>query len=267
MPTPAVDSDVEIDPSAAALDITTITKRFGSTVAVDAVTLEVQQGQAFGIVGPNGAGKTTTILVATGLLRPDEGTVRVSGVDLWKARTKAQRMLGVLPDRLRVFDRLTGRQLLVHAGMLRRVRRADAVQRAQSLLDAFGLAEDADRVVADYSIGMQKTIAIASTLVHTPRVIVLDEPFESIDPASTDRILGVLDGYRAKGGTVVLSSHDMALVQRACDHVAVIQHGKLLAVGAMEQVRGGQSLERRFAQLVGASGESEDLEWLSPSHG
>lgn len=268
-PTPHFDADTALPPPVAAeslaLEMVGVSKRYGGRAAIEALTFEVRAGQSFGIVGPNGAGKTTTISIATGLLRPDEGSVRVDGIDVWKEPGRAQSQLGVLPDRLRIFDRLTGRQLLVHAALLRRVRRADAVSRAAALLHGFGLADDAERVVADYSIGMQKKIAIAASLVHAPRVVVLDEPFESIDPASTETILAVLNEFRARGGTVILSSHDMRLVERVCDHVAVIDDGALLAVGSMAQVCAGQRLEERFAQIVGPHSGEEELAWLSPS--
>ncbi|WP_254678107.1 ABC transporter ATP-binding protein [Agrococcus sp. SGAir0287] len=239
-----------------------VTRRFGTTLAVDDVLLEVRAGECHGIVGPNGAGKSTTVSIASGLMRPTTGTVQVGGRDV-RARG-VQSLLGVVPDRMRLFDRLTGRQLLVHAAMLRRVPRAEAITRAATLLERFELTPDADRLVSDYSIGMQQLIGIAAALIHAPRVVVLDEPFESIDPVATDTILSILADLRRRGGAVVLTSHDMALVERACDHVVVLQDGVVRASGPIDEVRDGMRLEDRFARLVGSSPHQE-LPWLSPS--
>ncbi|WFR68398.1 ABC transporter ATP-binding protein [Curtobacterium flaccumfaciens] len=215
-----------------------LVKRYGQTLAADEVDLEIRQGSIFGVVGPNGAGKTTTLSMVTGLLRPDAGTVTVLDHDVWADPTAAKRDLGVLPDRLRLFDRLTGAQLLYYSATLRGLDGATARQRSADLAEAFGLGEALGRQVADYSVGMAKKIALAATLIHSPRVLVLDEPFESVDPVSAATITEILRRYTRGGGTVVLSSHSMELVQRTCDSVAIIVGGKVLASGTMAQVRG-----------------------------
>lgn len=258
---PASASTASADP-AVVLRLAGVTRRFGSTLAVDDVHLEVRAGECHGIVGPNGAGKSTTVSLAGGLMRPSSGTVEVGGVDVRSRGVQTQ--LGVVPDRMRLFDRLTGRQLLVHAALLRRVPRKEAIVRAATLLERFDLTPDADRLVSDYSIGMQQLVGIAAALIHAPRVVVLDEPFESIDPVATDTILSILGDLRRRGGAVVLTSHDMALVERACDHVVVLQDGVVRASGPIDDVRDGLSLEDRFTRLVGASPHQE-LPWLSPS--
>ncbi|AOX67489.1 ABC transporter ATP-binding protein [Curtobacterium sp. MCBA15_013] len=237
-------------------------KRYGQTLAVDEVDLEIRQGSIFGVVGPNGAGKTTTLSMVTGLLRPDAGSVTVLDHDVWADPTAAKRDLGVLPDRLRLFDRLTGAQLLYYSATLRGLDGATARKRSSDLAEAFGLGEALGRQVADYSVGMAKKIALAATLIHSPRVLVLDEPFESVDPVSAATITEILRRYTRGGGTVVLSSHSMELVQRTCDSVAIIVGGKVLASGTMAQVRGRKSLEDKFVELAGGRVVAESMEWL-----
>jgi ABC-2 type transport system ATP-binding protein len=239
-----------------------LVKRYGQTLAVDEVDLEIRQGSIFGVVGPNGAGKTTTLSMITGLLRPDAGSVTVLDHDVWADPTAAKRSLGVLPDRLRLFDRLTGAQLLYYSATLRGLDGATARKRSADLAEAFGLGEALGRQVADYSVGMAKKIALAATLIHSPRVLVLDEPFESVDPVSAAMITDILRRYTRGGGTVVLSSHSMELVQRTCDSVAIIVGGKVLASGTMAQVRGRKSLEDKFVELAGGRVVAESMEWL-----
>jgi len=245
-----------------ALSVEGLSKYFGGAAAVDAIDLEVAPGAFFGIVGPNGAGKTTTLSMITGLLRPDAGIVRVFGLDVWQNAQLAKRKIGVLPDRLRLFDRLTGAEFLYHAGALRGLDRATIAQRSADLSAAFGLEHSLHRLVSDYSAGMTKKIAIAAAMIHAPRLLVLDEPFESVDPVSTAVVIGVLKRFTAAGGTVILSSHSMELTERVCDGVAIIVDGAVLAAGPMAEVLDGQSLEQRFVELAGGEAAVEDMEWL-----
>jgi len=249
-------------PKPSVLTLTGLHKRFGDTVAVDGVTLEVAEGSFYGIVGPNGAGKTTTLSMVTGLLRPDAGRVVVHGVDVWKDPVKAKRSLGVLPDKLRMFDRLTGGQLLHYAGSLRGLSGQTVRARSADLARAFGIEDALGRLVADYSAGMTKKIALAAAMIHSPRLLVLDEPFESVDPVSAANVIDILQRYVAAGGTVVVSSHGMDLIQRVCDSVAIIVRGQVLAAGTIDQVRGEQSLEERFVELAGGRKAAEGMEWL-----
>lgn len=252
---------------AAALSVRGLWKRFGDKIAVAGVDLDVPAGSFFGLVGPNGAGKTTSLSMATGLLRPDFGTAVVHGTDLWARPDEAKAMLGVLPDGLRLFDRLTGAQLLTYAGLLRGLDRATVAERTEDLLRAMDLVDDRDNLVVDYSAGMTKKIALAGAMIHAPRVLVLDEPFEAVDPVSAANIRDILHHYVDDGGTVVVSSHVMDLVQRTCSHVAIIAGGHVLDVGTVDAVRGEQTLEDRFVDLVGGRKESEGLEWLRTSSG
>ena len=251
--------------SEAVLSLTGLVKRFGTTVAVDGVDLEVQRGGFYGIVGPNGAGKTTTLSMITGLVRPDEGIVRVNGHDVWKDPADAKRVIGILPDKLRLFDRLTGRQLLHYSGSLRGLNGQTVRERADELAEAFGIQDALNRLVSDYSAGMTKKVALAASMIHSPRLLVLDEPFESVDPVSADTVTDILQKYVASGGTVVLSSHSMEMIERVCDGVAIIVHGRVLTSGTVDHVRNGSTLEDRFIELAGGHKAVEGMEWLLSS--
>ena len=245
-----------------AISIRGLVKHFGDNHAVDGIDLTVPAGSFYGIVGPNGAGKTTTLSIVAGLLRADEGTVEICGIDQAAQPLAAKRVMGVLPDRLRTFDRLTGRQLLYYYGLLRGLASSVIEKRTADLARAFDLQEALSRVVSDYSAGMTKKLMLAGAMIHSPRVLVLDEPFESVDPVSSAVILDILRAYVAHGGTVILSSHGMDLVERVCSRVAIIVGGEVLAEGTIDEVRAGQTLEARFVELSGGIGEVEGLEWL-----
>jgi len=240
-------------------------KQFGEKVAVAGIDLEVPQGSFFGLVGPNGAGKTTTLSMATGLLRPDAGAAWVHGVDVWQRPVEAKRMIGNLADGVRLFDRLTGEQLITYTAMMFGLPRPEIAPRVSDLLELMDLSEAAGTIVADYSAGMTKKVALACALVHAPRLLVLDEPFESVDPVSAANIEDVLRSYTRSGGTVIVSSHSMDLVQRMCDHVAIIAAGRILAAGSVDDVRGAQTLQDRFVELVGGRHTSEGPQWLRQS--
>lgn len=245
-----------------ALLIDGLVKQFGGNTAVDHISLEVRAGSFYGIVGPNGAGKTTTLSMVTGLLRPDAGSVRIHDIDVWADPVAAKRATGVLPDRLRLFDRLTGGQLLAYSGSLRGLDSRTVRERSADLIAAFGLDDAVDRLVADYSAGMTKKVALACAMIHAPRLLVLDEPFESVDPVSAANLTDILERYVAGGGTVVLSSHGMDLIERVCDSAAIIVGGRVLASGTLDEVRQGETLEDRFVELAGGRKAAEGMEWL-----
>ena len=248
-----------------ALQLSGLVKRFGDTVAVAGIDLDVPAGSFFGLVGPNGAGKTTTLSMATGLLRPDAGSAAAHGIDVWRQPVEAKRVIGNLADGVRLFDRLTGEQLITYTAMMFSVPRSEIAPRVADLLTMMDLHEAAGTIVADYSAGMTKKIALACALVHAPRLLVLDEPFESVDPVSAANIEDVLRGYTASGGSVIVSSHSMDLVQRMCDHVAIIAAGHVLAAGTIDEVRAGETLQDRFLSLVGGRHDSEGPAWLRQS--
>ena len=242
-----------------------LVKAFDRKVAVDRLSLDIPVSSFYGIVGPNGAGKTTSLSMATGLLRPDAGQALVHGVDVWMQPQRAKTLLGVLPDGLRTFDRLNGLELVTYSGLLRGLERDVVVPRATELVKVLGLWDAGTTLVADYSAGMRKKIHLACAMVHSPSILVLDEPFEAVDPISAQTIQAILRDYAAAGGTVVISSHVMATVQRLCDHVAIINAGRVVAAGTTEQVAAGADLEQRFTELVGGHVRTEGLSWLRPS--
>ncbi|AMM22180.1 ABC transporter [Frondihabitans sp. PAMC 28766] len=240
-------------------------KRFGDKVAVAGIDLDVPAGSFYGLVGPNGAGKTTTLSMATGLLRPDAGHLEILGVDVWSNPTAAKKLVGVLSDGIALFDRLSGEQLVTYHGLLGGMDRQTVAHRVRDLLQMLDMTDAAGKLVVDYSAGMTKKIALATALVHAPRLLVLDEPFESVDPVSAANIRDILAGYVDGGGTVIVSSHAMDLVQRMCDHVAIIANGRVLAAGTVDEVRQGRDLEDVFVSLVGGRHHSRGPEWLRTS--
>ncbi|MGA5100880.1 ABC transporter ATP-binding protein [Streptomyces lavendulocolor] len=250
---------------AAAVRAEGLWKRFGEQVAVAGVDLVLPAGRFVGLVGPNGAGKTTTLSMVTGLLRPDGGRVEVVGHDVWRDPAAVKARIGVLPEGLRLFERLSGRELLAYTGRLRGLPGDEVDKRAAQLLDVLDLAGARDKLVVDYSTGMRKKIGLAAALLHNPEVLFLDEPFEGVDPVSAQTIRGVLERYTGSGATVVFSSHVMELVESLCDWVAVMAAGRIRAQGTLADVRGGAgSLQEAFLELVGAVGRDtgESLDWL-----
>ncbi|HEX5594826.1 MAG TPA: ABC transporter ATP-binding protein [Micromonosporaceae bacterium] len=247
----------------AALALRGLVKRFDSKVAVAGVDLDVPVGSFYGLLGPNGAGKTTTLSMAVGLLRPNAGGAWVLGHDVWSNPVQAKQLLGVMPDGVRLFDRLNGAELLAYHGLLRGMDPAVVDQRAHELLDVLALADAGRTLVVDYSAGMKKKIALACALLHGPRLLVLDEPFEAVDPVSAALIRDILQRYVTGGGTVVFSSHVMEVVERLCSHVAILAEGTIKRVGTLDEVRGEQSLEHVFVEVVGGRrATGEELAWL-----
>jgi ABC-2 type transport system ATP-binding protein len=249
-----------------AIAVRDLRKSFGAKEAVAGVNLEIAAGSFAGLVGPNGAGKTTSLSMMTGLLRPDAGWVQINGLDVWANPPAAKAVIGVVPDEARLFDRLSGEELLEYAGRLRGLPIGEARSRAAQLLDVLDLAADAKRLVADYSTGMRKKVTLGCALIHNPSVLFLDEPLEGVDPVSADVIRRLLTRFAGSGSTVLFSSHVMELVEQVCDHVSIIDKGRIVATGTTDQVRGGKTLQQAFIDLVGsrASGE-EGLSWLGSS--
>ncbi len=245
------------------LAIVGLTKWFGATPALDQLTLDVPSGSCFGLVGPNGSGKSTTLRSVIGLVRPDAGSIHVCGHDITTELQAARRMMGVVLDPLQLFERLTAREFLATLGELRGMEADVARERTEQLLTTLQLTDDASRQIAGYSHGMRKKTALAAALLHRPRLLLLDEPFEGVDPVSARAMRSMLDRFRGGGGTVVFSSHVMDLVERLCDHVAVIDRGCVVASGPTDELRDGRRLEDAFIDVVGASESDPDaLAWL-----
>jgi ABC-2 type transport system ATP-binding protein len=249
-----------------AIAVHALRKSFGAKEAVAGIDLEIAAGSFAGLVGPNGAGKTTSLSMMTGLLRPDGGHVLINGRDVWADPPAAKAIIGVVTAEAQLFDRLSGEELLEYAGRLHGLPAAQARDRATQLLDVLDLAGDAQRLVADYSTGMRKKAALGCALIHNPSVLFLDEPLEGVDPVSGDVIRRLLTHFTASGSTVLFSSHVMELVEQVCDHVAIIDKGRIVASGTLDEVRGGKTLQRAFIDLVGPrASEEEGLSWLGSS--
>lgn len=244
-----------------------LTRHFGANVAVDRIDLDIPVGSFCGLVGPNGSGKTTTLRMVSGSTRPTAGDAWVAGHPVAHEPTVVRRLLGVVPDPLNLFDRLTAREQLLHVGELRGLKRVEVVQRLEELFAILELTEAADRAIGTYSHGMRKKTAIAAALLHRPQVLLLDEPFEGVDPVSAIAVRSILDRFRSAGGTVVLSSHVMDLVERMCDHIVVMATGRVVAAGPTAQLRGTGRLEDAFIEMVGGTPTAGDpstasLDWL-----
>ncbi len=238
-----------------------LTKSYGSTRAIDGLTLEVPLGACYGLVGPNGSGKSTTMRAVVGLVRPDAGSIEVCGItdDVLAVR----RSMGVMLDPLQLFDRLTAWEYVDTIGQLRELDTDTIEQRSTELFAVLDILDDADRPIAGYSHGMRKKTALAAALLARPRLVMLDEPFEGVDPVSTRAMRRMLDRFRSGGGTVVLSTHVMDIVERVCDHVGVIHRGRMVASGPIDDLRDGRRLEDAFIDVVGAPDVDEGaLEWL-----
>ncbi|MGO1051884.1 ABC transporter ATP-binding protein [Crossiella sp. CA198] len=249
-----------------ALALRGLAKQFGNSVAVAGIDLDVATGSFHGLVGPNGAGKTTTLSMAVGLIRPSAGTATVGGVDVWRDPVAAKRRIGMLPEATHLFDRLTGPELLAYNGVLRGLDPAVVNARAAQLIEVLGLAEAGRKLVIDYSTGMKKKIGLASALLHSPTLLVLDEPFEAVDPVSAGTIRDLLRRYLDGGGTVIFSTHVMEVAEQLCDHLTVIGGGRVLADGTLDQIRGGRPLHEVFVNLVGGPRRgTEALSWLGDS--
>ncbi len=268
---PSYNNEYKSSPAVATHDLTRV---FGQKVAVDHLNLTVRRGEFFGFLGPNGAGKSTSIKMMVGLLRPTSGSVWVGGVDVWKEPLRARSLIGVLPEYLNLYERLTGREFITFAGHMYGLAGIDIRRRSEELLHVLTLADDADKLVVDYSMGMRKKIALAAAMIHRPEVLFLDEPFEGIDPVSSRAIRDILHELTRHGTTIFFSSHIMEVVERLCTRVGIINQGVLVAEGTLqelrERARGGAAegsqkdatLEDIFLNVVGASNESHNLSWL-----
>ncbi len=251
-----------------------LTRVFGPKTAVDHIDLIVPAGEFFGFLGPNGAGKSTTIKMLTGLLRPTAGAARICGIDIWANPLAAKQQLGVLPEGMNLYERLTAREFVRFAGAMYGLEDDEAARRTDELLRLLDLAADADKLIIDYSHGMRKKTALASAIIHAPRVLFLDEPFEGIDAVSGRVIRDVLQQLRSRGTTIFFSSHILEVVERLCTRLAVIAGGRLVAEGTVAELRArvqagdSATLEDVFLRAVGAdeaNGQDEErkLSWLA----
>ncbi len=251
-----------------------LTRRFGPLLAVDGIDLQVAAGQFFGFLGPNGAGKSTTIKMLTGLLAPSSGRVQLLGLDFSSHAVEVKRQIGVVPEGMGLFERLTGAEYLNFVGRMYGLDRATTRQRSEELLEFMQLADCPKSVIADYSHGMQKKLALAAAVIHGPRILFLDEPFEGVDALAAGALKALLGRMTERGVTIFLTSHVLEIVERLCSHVAIIHKGRLVAQGSLAELRAGTAgkeaaqttLEEIFLSIVGQDGsgrpQMEELSWL-----
>jgi len=252
-----------------------LTRRFGALTAVDGVDLRVNAGQFFGFLGPNGAGKSTTIKMLTGLLAPTSGRMELLGLDFQLNPIDVKRQIGVVPEGMGLFERLTGSEYLHFVGRMYGLDGATTEKRTAELLDFMQLADREKTLIADYSHGMQKKLALAAAVIHGPRILFLDEPFEGVDALAAGALKALLGRMTERGATIFLTSHVLEIVERLCSHVAIIHQGRLVAQGSLEELRAGipgaegekKTLEQIFLSIVGQSGGEqsrlEELTWLT----
>jgi ABC-2 type transport system ATP-binding protein len=257
-----------------------LTRRFGQFTAVDNVNLEVGRGQFFGFLGPNGAGKSTTIKMLTGLLAPTAGRMEILGTDLLTDPIAVKQQIGVVPEGMGLLGRLTGAEYLNFVGRMYGLPRNTAASRAAELLEFMDLANEPKKLVTDYSHGMQKKLALAAAVIHGPKVLFLDEPFEGVDAIAAGTLKSMLQGMISRGATIFITSHVLEIVERLCSHVAIIHEGRLVAKGSLDELRAGvdssvaalggntapaeppATLEQLFLRIVGGPRADQELSWL-----
>ncbi|HUJ32902.1 MAG TPA: ABC transporter ATP-binding protein [Candidatus Acidoferrum sp.] len=228
-----------------------LTRRFGELVAVSDVNLRVVPGQFFGFLGPNGAGKSTTIKMLTGLLAPSAGTIQILGHDLTANPVEVKRQIGVVPEGMALFGRLTGSEYLNFVGRMYGLDRETAAKRSAELLEFMQLADQPKTLVTDYSHGMQKKLALAAAVIHGPKILFLDEPFEGVDAIASTTLKAMLQRMISRGATIFLTSHVLEIVERLCSHVAIIHRGLLVAQGSIEELRAGVEAQSAAALQAG----------------
>jgi len=246
-----------------AIEVENLRKVYGSKAAVDGLSLTVPCGSFFGFLGPNGAGKSTTIRMLTGLIPPTSGSIRLLGMPLAGQELEIKRHIGLVPDESLLFDRLTGAEFLEFVGRMYGLARPVARERAGELLNLFELAGQPRQLIAEYSKGMRKRIAMAASLIHRPQLFLMDEPFEGVDAVGARLMKDILLDQVRQGATIFLTSHVLEVVERLCDRVAIIHEGRIVREGAMQELRtGSETLEDVFVRVVGAEREFQKLEWL-----
>ncbi len=249
------------------IELIGLTKRYGSFTAVDAIDLRVPKGELFGFLGPNGAGKTTTLRMIAGILRPTAGTIRIGGVDISADPIAAKTMLGFIPDRPFIYEKLTGAEFLRFVGGLYSQNGKDIEHRSRELLALFDLEQWRDELVESYSHGMRQKLIISSALVHKPDVIVVDEPMVGLDPKAARILKDLFREYVRRGHTIMMSTHTLEVAETMCDRIGIIQNGKIRALGTMDDLRsasaeGNTGLEEIFLRLTGENAAREFVDVL-----
>lgn len=250
-------------PETPAIEITELRKVYAARAAVDGLSLTVPRGCFFGFLGPNGAGKTTTIRMLMGLAKPTSGKISILGFPMPAQSVEIRQRIGLVPDETLLFDHLTGPEFLEFAGRLYGLERPTARERALELMTLFELGGNEKKLIADYSKGMRKRVAMGAALIHRPELFLMDEPFEGVDAVGARLMKDLLLDQVRRGATVFLTSHVLEVVERLCDRVAIIHDGKLVLEGSMDELRSGaETLEDVFVRVVGGAGATETLDWL-----
>jgi ABC-2 type transport system ATP-binding protein len=248
---------------APAIEIRDLRKLYGSKAAVDGLSLSVPRGSFFGFLGPNGAGKSTTIRMLTGLIPPTSGSIALLGMPMPDREIEIKKRIGLVPDESLLFDRLTGAEFLEFVGRMYGLARPVAQERAGELLGLFELADQRRKLIAEYSKGMRKRVAMAASLIHRPELFLMDEPFEGVDAVGARLMKDILLDQVRHGATIFLTSHVLEVVERLCDRVAIINEGKIVREGTMQELRSAsETLEDVFVRVVGAERAFERLDWL-----
>jgi ABC-2 type transport system ATP-binding protein len=248
-----------------ALSVRGLSRQFGDFLAVDDLNLDVYRGAFFGFLGPNGAGKSTTIKMLTGLLAPTEGSIEILNRDVTRDSTAIKRMIGVVPEDLNLFDRLTGAEYLTFVGRMHQLEARVIAERTAELLHVMELEHKPKSLIIEYSHGMRKKISLAAALLHNPQVLFLDEPFEGVDAVAARTIKNILERMCERGVTIFLTSHILEIVERLCTDIAIINHGRLIVSGKLDEMReqAGTSLEDYFVSLVGNERQmTGTLSWI-----
>ena len=254
---------MEISAPAAAIEVRDLRKVYQGRAAVDGLNLHVPRGCFFGFLGPNGAGKSTTIRMLTGLARPTSGTIQLLGRSMPEDEIEIKQRIGLVPDESLLFDRLSGAEFLEFVGRMYGLARKLSIARAGELLELFQLSNERKKLIADYSKGMRKRIAMAASLIHRPELFLMDEPFEGVDAVGARLMKDILLDQVRGGATIFLTSHVLEVVERLCDRVAIINEGKIVKEGSIEELRtGAETLEDVFVRVVGSGSVPGRLEWL-----
>jgi ABC-2 type transport system ATP-binding protein len=252
-----------MDDSSPAIEIHNLRKVYGSKAAVDGLTLTVPRGCFFGFLGPNGAGKTTTIKMLMGLAPPNEGSISLMGLSMPEKAIEIKQQIGLVPDESLLFDHLTGGEFIEFVGRIYALDRRVAHARANELLELFELDGARNKLISEYSKGMRKRVAMAAALIHRPKLFLMDEPFEGVDAVGARLMKDILLEQVRHGATIFLTSHVLEVVERLCDHVAIINDGKVVVEGTMDELRGAsETLEDAFVRAVGVGRTTETLDWL-----
>src|SRR5689334_12905321 len=246
-----------------AISVRDLRKIYGNKPAVDGLNLEVPRGCFFGFLGPNGAGKSTTIRMLTGLIPPNSGEIELLGLRMPEHELEVKKRIGLVPDESLLFDRLTGTEFLEFVGRMYGLARPVSRERARALMALFELDDNRKKLIAEYSKGMRKRVAMAASLIHHPELFLMDEPFEGVDAVGARLMKDILFDQVERGATIFLTSHVLEVVERLCDRVAIIDHGRIVTNGTLEELRAsGESLEDAFVRIVGAGNQMERLDWL-----